>query len=335
MSNSTHFRGSRFAALLRNICAGTALLLAQQLQPALAQEYPQKTIKWIVPYAAGGASDILARILSEQIGAELKQQIIIENRPGAGGTIGTAALAKAPADGYTLATADNSTLFNNWHLFSNLSYKQQDFEYVATTAYLPLLLVVNVDTPVKNYQEWLEWIRKSPEKVSYASPGIGSPHHIAMETLSDRESIQMVHVPYRGDAAAIVDIVGGQIQTALIGVANARPYQDDPRVRFLAVTGSERLSSMPDVPTFEELGLKNFQGSAEQGIIMPAGVPKNVVDIWNREIAKALEIPAVRERLETLGMYPVISSPDEFKSYVNDRAKQAGEIITKSGITIN
>ncbi|GAA4406041.1 ABC transporter substrate-binding protein [Advenella faeciporci] len=335
MSNSIHFSRSRLRALFRGICASTALLLAQPAQFAVAQEYPQKTIKWIVPYGPGGASDILARILGEHIGAELKQQIIIENRPGAGGTIGTAALAKAPADGYTLATADNSTLFNNWHLFSNLSYKQQDFDYVATTAQLPLLLVVNANTSVKNYQEWLGWIKQSSEKISYASPGIGSPHHIAMETLSDRENIHMVHVPYRGDAAAIVDIVGGQIQTALVGVANARPYQDDPRVRFLAVTGSSRLSSMPDVPTFAELGLKDFQGSAEQGIIMPAGVPQDIINRWNKEVAKALEIPAIRERLETLGMYPVISSPDEFKSYVNDRAKQAGEIIKKSGITIN
>ncbi|MFA5703637.1 MAG: tripartite tricarboxylate transporter substrate binding protein [Advenella sp.] len=335
MSHSTFFTRSRFVPLVRNLFAGMTLLLAQQTQMAVAQEYPQKTIKWIVPYGAGGASDILARILGEQVGNELKQQIIIENRPGAGGTIGTAALAKAAPDGYTLATADNSTLFNNWHLFNNLNYKQDDFDYVATTVHIPLLLVVNANTSVKDYQEWLKWIKDSKEKINYASPGIGSPHHIAMETLSDRENIKMTHVPYRGDAAAIVDVVGGQIQTALIGVANARQYLNDPRVRFLAVTWPERLSSMPDVPTFEELGVKNFQGSAEQGIIMPAGVPQDIVNRWNKEIAKALDVPAVQEKLETLGMYPVKSTPDAFKNYVSERAKQSGEIIKKSGITIN
>ncbi|MFV9475068.1 Bug family tripartite tricarboxylate transporter substrate binding protein [Advenella sp. RU8] len=335
MSHSTFFTRSRFGPLVRNLFAGMTLLLAQQTQMAVAQEYPQKTIKWIVPYGAGGASDILARILGEQVGNELKQQIIIENRPGAGGTIGTAALAKAAPDGYTLATADNSTLFNNWHLFNNLNYKQSDFEYVATTVHLPLLLIVNTESNVNNYQEWLEWVKQSPNKISYASPGIGSPHHIAMETLSDRENINMVHVPYRGDAAAMTDLVGGQIQTALVGVANARQYQNDPRVRFLAVTWPSRLSSMPNVPTFEELGVKDFRGSAEQGIIMPAGVPKEIVNRWNAEITKALEIPAVREKLEVLGMYPVASTPEAFKSYVDERAKQAGEIIKKSGITVN
>lgn len=332
MLNSIQYRSSRFGSFFLGLSAGMALLLAQ---PAIAQEYPKKTIKWIVPYGAGGASDILARLLGEQIGAELKQQIIIENRPGAGGTIGTAALAKAPADGYTLATADNSTLFNNWHLFNNLNYRQNDFEYVATTVHLPLLLIVNTESNVTNYQEWLEWVKQSPNKISYASPGIGSPHHIAMETLSDREKINMVHVPYRGDAAAMTDLVGGQIQTALVGVANARQYQNDPRVRFLAVTWPSRLSSMPNVPTFEELGVKDFRGSAEQGIIMPADVPKEIVNRWNAEITKALEIPAVREKLEVLGMYPVASTPEAFKSYVDERAKQAGEIIRKSGITVN
>ncbi len=320
----------------RHVLAGAAsAALASLSLPALAQSFPNKPIKWIVPYNAGGASDIVARLIGEALGNALGQRVVVDNRPGAGGTVGTAMLANSPADGYTLATADNGGLYNNWYLFEKLPYNQNSFEYVAMTGRFPLVLAVHKDVPVKDVGQWTAWIKQQGGKASYGTPGVGSPHHLAMAALDDRLGLKLQHIPYKGDAAAVVDLVGGQIQTMLMGVATARQYLKDDRLRFLAVTWSGRLSSMPDVPTFAEAGVKDFEGSAEQGIIMPAGTPKDVVLRINQEVAKVLNSPVIKEKLEGLGMYPVLKSPDEFRTYVFQQAKLAGEVIKRQGITIN
>ncbi|MES2413273.1 MAG: tripartite tricarboxylate transporter substrate binding protein [Pseudomonadota bacterium] len=320
----------------RHILAATAAGAAAFLSlPAWAQAYPNKPIKWVVPYNAGGASDIVARVIGEALGNALGQRVLIDNRPGAGGTVGTAMLATSPADGYTLATADNGGLYNNWYLFDKLPYNQNSFEYVAMTGRFPLVLAVHRDVPVRDVKQWTQWVKQQGGKVSYGTPGVGSPHHLAMATLDDMLGLQMQHIPYKGDSAAVVDLVGGQIQTMFMGVATARQYLKDDRLRFLAVTWSGRLTSMPDVPTFEEAGIRNFEGSAEQGIIMPAGTPKDVVLRMNQEVGKVLRTPAVREKLETLGMYPVLKSPEEFRAYVAKQAQSAGEVIKRKGISIN
>lgn len=325
------------AGLKRRCLLATAVTCAFAFlsQPAWAQAYPSKPIKWIVPYNAGGASDIVARVIGEALGNALGQRVVIDNRPGAGGTVGTALLATSPADGYTLATADNGGLYNNWYLFEKLPYNQNSFEYVAMTGRFPLVLAVHKDVPVRDVNQWAQWVKQQGGKVSYGTPGVGSPHHLAMATLDDMLGLQMQHIPYKGDSAAVVDLVGGQIQTMLMGVATARQYLKDDRLRFLAVTWNGRLSSMPDVPTFDEAGIKNFEGSAEQGIIMPAGTPKEVVLRMNQEVGKVLKTPAVREKLETLGMYPVLKNPEEFRSYVARQSKLAGEVIKRKGISIN
>lgn len=325
-----------FSQLRRYLLGGAAALLGGlSLSAAAQQAYPSKPIRWIVPYNAGGASDIVARLIGEGLGNALGQRVMIENRPGAGGTVGLQALASSPADGYTLATADNGGLYNNWYLFEKLPYNQNSFEYVAMTGRFPLVLAVNKSVPAKNVKEWQQWAKKEGGKVNYGTPGVGSPHHMAMATLDDMLGLQMQHVPYKGDSAAVVDLVGGQIQTMLMGVATARQYLKDDRIRFLAVTWPTRLSSMPDVPTLEEAGVKNFDVSAEQGIVMPAGTPKEVVQRVNKEVAKVLSTPAVREKLETLGMYPVLKSPEEFKDYVSKTAVAAGDIIKRKKISLN
>lgn len=318
----------------RSLIAGAVATLGAASLPAWAQAYPNKAIRWIVPYNAGGATDIVARLIGENIGNAMGQRVLVDNRPGAGGTVGTAMLASSPADGYTLCTADNGGLYNNWHLFDKLPYDQNSFEYVAMTGRFPLVLTVHKDVPVKDVAQWTAWIKQQGGKVSYGTPGVGSPHHLAMATLADRMGLQMQHIPYKGDSAAVVDLVGGQIQTMLLGVATARQYIKDDRLRFLAVTWSGRLSSMPDVPTFAEAGVKDFEGSAEQGILMPAGTPREVVLRINQEVAKVLNTPAIKERLEGLGMYPVIKSPEEFRAYVMQQAKTAGEVIKRQGITL-
>lgn len=327
---------SRSPVVRRSVLIGLAVALGSLTLPATGQSgYPNKPIRWIVPYAAGGASDIVAREIGEGLGKALGQPVIIDNRPGAAGTVGMQALVSSPADGYTLATADNGTLYNNWYLFNKLNYNPNSFEYVAMTGRFPLVLAIHQSVPAKNFQEWQSWAKKNAGKISYGTPGVGSPHHIAMATLDDMLSLQMQHIPYKGDSAAVIDLVGGQIQSVLTGVATARQYQKDERIRLLAVTWPSRLSSLPEVPTFDEVGIKDFDVSAEQGILMPAGTPKAVVQRVNQEVAKVLNNPTVRAKLETLGMYPVLKSPEEFKLYVFEQAKKAGEIIKRKGITIN
>lgn len=332
MSNTSSTRSS----FLRRVAAtGAALLLGAWALPSLAQSYPSKPIRWIVPYGAGGASDIVARLIGEGLGNALGQTVLIENKPGAGGTVGAQALAGAAPDGYTMATADNGTLYNNWYLFGKLPYTPDSFEYVAMTGRFPLVLAVNKSVPATTFNEWQQWAKQNSGKTSYGTPGVGSPHHIAMATIDEMLALQMQHVPYKGDSAAVVDLVGGRIQSMLMGVATARQYVKDDRIRFLAVTWPTRLSSMPDVPTLEEVGIKNFGGSAEQGIIMPAGTSKAIVQRINEEVAKVLQTAAAREKLETLGMYPVLKTPAEFKVYIAEQRPKAGDIIKRKGITIN
>ncbi|MGV3572462.1 MAG: Bug family tripartite tricarboxylate transporter substrate binding protein [Ramlibacter sp.] len=315
----------------RHLLAGVGASLAL---PAFAQSgWPAKPLRWIVPYTAGGATDLVARTIGDVLGNALGQRVLVDNRPGAGGTVGAQLLAAAPADGYTLATADNGTLFNNWHLFPKLAYTPDSFEYVAMTGRFPLVLAVNGQVPAKTITEWQQWVKRSKD-VSYATPGVGSPHHIAMALLEDRLGLRMQHVPYKGDAAAVVDVIGGQVPTMLMGVATARQYLKDERIRFIALTWDARLSSMPGVPTFDEAGVRNFEAYAEQGILMPAGTPRDIVLRVNQEVGKVLATPAVREKLEGIGMYPVTKNPDEFRAYVAKQAATAGDVIRRKGITI-
>ncbi len=318
------------AGLAGSLAGGAAL-------PAWAQSppYPSKPIRWLVPYNPGGASDIVARLIGDGLAKALGQRVLVDNRPGGGGTVAAQALASAPADGYTLATADNGTLFNNWHLFDKLPYQPSSFEYVAMMGRFPLVLAVHQSVPVRNFAQWQQWAKQNGSRISFATPGVGSPHHIAMATLDDMLGLQMQHIPYKGDSAAVVDLASGQVQTMLMGVATARQYMKDDRLRFLAVTWPSRLSSMPEVPTFGEVGIKDFEVAAEQGILMPAGTPAEIVRRVNREVALILNLPEVRDKLETLGMYPVLKSPEEFKAYVTKQAAAAGEIIRRKGITIN
>lgn len=319
----------------RQLLLGTAAGAASLALPSFAQQaYPSRPVRWIVPYVAGGASDVVARVICQGLGDAMGQRFFVDNRPGAGGTIGTQAIASAAPDGYTLGTADNGSLYNNWSLFPKLSYTPDSFEYVAMTGRFPLLLAISSKVPAKDFRQWQEWAKQQNSNVSFASPGVGSPHHIAMALLEDRLGLKMQHVPYKGDAAAILDLIGGQVESMLVGVASASQYAKDERIRFLAVTWGSRLGGFPEVPTFDEVGIANFDMAAEQGILMPAGTPREVVMRINQEVGKVLNTAAVREKLETLGMYPVLKSPDEFKAYVQQQARVATELIKRKGITI-
>lgn len=304
--------------------------------PAWAQAYPNRPIRWIVPYAAGGASDLVARLAGEALGNALGQRVVIDNRPGAASTVGIGMLASSPPDGYTLATADNATLFNNWHLFDKLPYTPDSFEYVSPLMRAPLVLTLSPSVPAKTFQEWVSWARQNRGKVSYGTPGIGSPHHLAMALLNDRLELGMQHIPYKGDSAAVVDVVSGVLPCMLMGVATARQYMKEGKLNFVAMNWPSRLPSMPEVPTLDEVGVKDFEAGAEQAVLMPAGTPREIVTRVNKELIAVMNTPAIKDRLEVLGVYPPVSrSADELKAYVKRQLVVAGDVIKKNGITIN
>lgn len=336
MNTSRRTPTQGFSPERRQLLAATAATLGAAALPARAQAYPSKPLRWIVPYAAGGATDLVARLAGEALGNALGQRVVVDNRPGAASTLGIGQLATSAPDGYTLATADNATLFNNWHLFDKLPYGPDSFDYVAPLMRAPLVLSLGPAVPAKNFDEWVAWARQNKGKVSYGTPGIGSPHHIAMATLNDRLELGMQHIPYKGDSAAVIDLVSGVLPCMLLGVASARQHIKDGKLRFVAVNWPSRLSTMPDVPTLDEVGVKNFEAGAEQAVLMPAGTPRDIVHRINREIIAIMNTPAIKDRLETLGVYPPVArTPDELRAYVRRQAVAAGEVIKKNNITIN
>ncbi|MGB3070592.1 MAG: tripartite tricarboxylate transporter substrate binding protein [Ottowia sp.] len=332
MTNSVRdYRGSTRRRLLIGTVASIGGGLAL---PAFSRGYPEKPIRWLVPYNAGGATDVSARAIAEGLAAALGQSILVDNRPGGAGRVATQALLAAPADGYTVMTADNSILYNNWALFDKLPYTPESFDYVAMTGSFPLVLAVNKNV-ASTFEGWRQWLKRNSGQAGFGSPGVGSPHHIAWSLLADRMGVQLQHVPYKGDSAVIVDLVSGQIPMALLGVGNALQFAKDPRLSFISVIWPSRLSAMPSVPTFDEVGVRNFDVTAEQGLLSAAGTPKSIVERLNLEVARVLKTQSVREKLETIGMYSVFKSPDEFKAHARKQAIQAGQIIKAHGITVS
>ncbi|MBO9513198.1 MAG: tripartite tricarboxylate transporter substrate binding protein [Variovorax sp.] len=317
----------------RQLLAGAAAVGAGSLALPAFAAYPDKPIRWLVPYAAGGATDVTARTIGEGLARVLGQPVVIDNRPGAAGRIAIQALLSQPADGYTLITADNSILYNNYGLFTDLPYTPDSFDYAAMTGRFPLILTVHKDV-ASNFAQWREWLKRNPTP-SYGSPGVGTPHHMAWAQLSDRIGTPMQHVPYKGDSAVIVDLISGQIPMALLGLASVAQYAKDPRLNLLAVTWPQRLPAIANVPTFDEVGLQNFDATAEQGILCAAGTPKETLQKLNKAVGEVMAMPAVNEKLGVLGMYPVQKSPDEFKAYAASYRAKALALIKKHGITVS
>jgi tripartite-type tricarboxylate transporter receptor subunit TctC len=295
--------------LLRGAAAATAALGLPAWVPAAraAEAWPAgKPIRWIVGFPAGGAADFLARQLAPGLGRALGQTVVIENRPGAAGIIATDAAAKSPADGFTLLTGDNGAMVFHPPMQPKLPYAPSDFAPVGFMARFPLFLVVPGDSPIKDVATWLSEVRRSPGRLSYASPGIGSPHHLAMELLKDRTKTFLVHVPYRGTTPALQDVLGGTVPTMVVDSAAGMAHIRSGRLRALAVLQRERAAVLPDVPTLGEAAgeaaLKDFQATAWQALFVPKGTPSDIVARLSAELQKALAEPAVRARLEDFGL---------------------------------
>jgi tripartite-type tricarboxylate transporter receptor subunit TctC len=287
------------------LAAGLALAALLHAAPAAAQPaagYPNKPIRWIVAYPAGGGSDFLARQLAPQLGKQLGQTLVIENRPGAAGIIGTDAAAKSAPDGYTILTGDNGAMVFNADMYKKLPYDPKDFAPVGFMARFPLIVAVHPGSGFTSMKQLLDEVKKNPGKYSYASPGTGSPHHLAMELLKERTGSFIVHVPYRGTALALQDVVSGQVPMMVVDTAGGLPQIRAGKIKPLAVMSPKRIATLPDVPTLDELGVKGFDVTAWQGLFVPKGTPPEIVQRLTAEMQKAITTPEVKARLEDFGL---------------------------------
>ena len=303
---------------------------------AQAQNWPEQPIRWVVPYPPGGGTDVLARTVAEAMRPSLGQSIVIENKPGASTNIGAQQVATARADGYTLMSADNAVLAYNEHLFSKLPFSpEKDFTYVGGISRFPLALVVHPDFQAKTLREFLAYVRAHPGKVNYASPGNGSPHHLAMEMFKARTRTFLTHIPYRGAAPAVADVMGGQVPCMFIDLAAGLPIIQSGKLRALAIGSAQRIASLPQLPTLAEAGVANTEVFAFQGILAPKNLPAPIVQRLNSELNKALASPAVAKRMQDFGMEALPGTPEQFRAMARAEAKRWGEIIRQAGIRLD
>ena len=287
-------------------------LLATALQ-AGAQGYPNKVVKLQVPFAPGGTTDIIARVISEPLGRALGQNVIVENKAGGGGVIGANETAKAAPDGYSLGMATVSTTAANPAINPRMPYNAAtDFTPIINIAATPNLIAVHPSFPAKNYKEFVEVLKKSPGRYSYASSGTGGIGHLQTELWKGLQGVFVTHIPYSGAGPALRDTVGGQVEIIFDNVPSALPHIKAGRLIPLAVAAPQRMAAMPDVPTFKELGLEPVNRMAYYGIYGPKGLPKEVVDKVNAAVRKSLEDPAVKKRIEDTGSFVVANSPEQF-----------------------
>jgi len=303
---------------------------------ARAQGFPEQLIKWVVPYPAGGGTDVIARTLAEAMRQPLGQQIIIDNRPGASTNIGADLVAKAKPDGYTILSADNAVLAFNEHLFSKLPFNpEKDFTYIGAIGKFPLALVVHPDFPAQDFKAFLAYVKANPGKVNYASPGNGSPHHLAMEMFKNRTGTFITHIPYRGAAPAMADVMGGQVPCMFLDLASGLSIIQGKKVRVLAIGTGARSKLLPDVPTLAEVGVPNSEVFAFQGILGPAGMPPAVVTRLNSELNRSFSTPAVMKRFSDFGMEAMPGTPQQFAALSRAESKRWGPIIKAAGIKLD
>jgi len=316
---------------VRRLFAALALLAAAG--SAQAQGWPAKPIRLIAPYAAGGPIDISARLLAPKLQEALGQPVVVENRPGAGGNIGADFVAKSAPDGYTLAIGAIATHAINPWLFTGLPYDPiRDFRHVALIVQVPNVLVVNNELPARSVRDLVALAKERPGRLDFASGSTGSTGHLAGEMFKLMTGTYMVHIPYKGAAPAVIDLMAGRVHLMFDNLASALPNVKAGKVRALAVTTRQRSSFLPELPTLDEAGLKGFDMTTWWGVMAPAKTPPAVVDRLSAEILKAMEQPDVKERLRAMGSEPPrIRTPEAFTAFVASELKTYGELVKRSG----
>ena len=300
---------------------------------AFAQAWPQRPVTIVVPYAPGTGIDIIARTLAPKLAERLGQGFVVDNKPGASGNLGADFVAKAQPNGYTIMVTAN-TFSITPALYKNIPYDPfNDFAFISKATTGNLALVVNPAVlPVKTLDELVAWVRARPGKINYGSPGNGTPQHLAMELLKQRLNLDVVHVPYKNAAAANQDLLGGQVQLAMLPVHTAQPFARAGRLNVIAVSGESRSVLAPDLPSFAEVNLKNLDLDLYYLIAAPAATPREIVMKINREVALILALPDVRETLLKQGLIPATSTPEEISALIRDDIGRWKKFIESSGI---
>jgi tripartite-type tricarboxylate transporter receptor subunit TctC len=318
---------------VRFILSAIALLLSVAAQ---AQVYPAKPLRLVVPYPAGGGTDFFARTVGAQLAVQLGQPVVVENRPGAATIIGAEAVAKSAPDGYTLLLGDTATFAVNPSLYRKLPYDpSKDLSPVSMTGRFALLLVVN---PAKlragSVKELVEVAKQASGKIDYASPGPGSPHHLAMEMFKQRTDTQFTHVPYKGAAPAIQDLLSGQVPLMFLDLAAGAPQIKAGKLRALAVASDKRIAALPELVTVSEAGVEGFEAWAWQVLAVPEKTPRDVVARLNAEYRKAIALPELRQKLIDAGIDPLQSSPQDASAYIRSEALKWAKVISEGKITV-
>ena len=311
----------------------TGLALALQADPVAAQGFPAKPVRMVIGFAAGGTTDLVGRLVAQRLGDSWGQTVVVENRTGASGMIAAEAVAKAPADGYTLLVTPQTSLAVAPALYGKAPYDAtRDFTPITLMGSTPTIMVVNPAFPAKTFAEFVELAKKSGVPLAYGSGGIGSSPHMAGELLSAQLGIRMTHIPYKGENPALTDTMGGQVPIMFGNISVAVPHIKSGKLRALASTGAARSPLLPDVPTVAESGLKDFSIATWFGLLGPAGMPADLVARIQRDVARVLASPDIRNRLVDLGVDIVANSPEEFSAYLRTEIVRYAKVIKDAGI---
>ncbi len=313
-----------------------AACLAAVALPAGAQTYPLKPVRMIVPFPAGGATDIVARLLAQKLTEAWSQQVLVDNRGGAGGTIGSDAAAKSLPDGYTILVGTSSTHAIAQSLYAKLPYDSvRDFAPVTLLASATIMLATHPSLPAKNVKELIALAKARPDQLSFASSGNGGVSHLVGELFKSQAGVQMLHVPYKGDAPALIDLVAGQVSLEFGTAVSFLPYVKSGKLKALAVTNPKRSPVLPEVPTVAESGLPGFEALQWFGVFAPAGTPREIIARLNAEMVKIMRQPEMRERLNALGAEVVANSAEEFAAFQKAEIAKWAKVVKSSGARID
>jgi len=322
--------------VVRSLVAGFVTALVAWPSCAMAEDYPTRIVRIIVPQSAGGATDTFARSIGQKLSERWKQSVVVENRAGAAGVIGTESVAKAPADGYTLLVTYEGSQAINPGLYEKLPFDSiKDFEPIATIAATPFLLIVGPQTKATTLQEFLSLARANPDKLNYGSAGNGSVNHLLGEMLKSEAGIRITHVPYKGAPQAISDVIGGHLDSAFASAPSVIAAVQQGLVRALAVSSGQRVAISPDTPTIAEGGVKNFDVNPWWGIFGPAGLSQSIINKINADVAEILKSPDLLEVLAKQGATPLTSSPEEFRNLLAKDIEKWAKTVKAAGVKMN